>query len=183
MAALGLSCGVRDVSSWCEVSLVVPRSLSCPITCGVLVSRLGIELASPALPGRVLTTGPPGKSPFSFHGQWRCRSILEATTGWRFWRHSSAPLPPARPSWGSRTREGPDRFQVATPSLWRKSLFLWISCPRPPPHTAPLLAPFFCWAVILHFHLAIKWLQDLRVETEKRRSSFLPCLPRRMYCV
>ena len=36
--------------------------LSCPMTCGILVPWLGIEPLSPALEGRFLTTGPPGKS-------------------------------------------------------------------------------------------------------------------------
>ena len=36
--------------------------LSCPMVCGVLVPRPGIELTSPALQGRSLTTGPPGTS-------------------------------------------------------------------------------------------------------------------------
>ena len=35
--------------------------------CGILASRPGIEPAPPALEGEVLTTGPPGKSPFSVH--------------------------------------------------------------------------------------------------------------------
>ena len=33
-----------------------------PKACGILVSRLGIEPSPPALEGKVLTTGPPGKS-------------------------------------------------------------------------------------------------------------------------
>ena len=36
-----------------------------PMACGILVSQPGFELASPALEGRFLTTGPPGKSPIS----------------------------------------------------------------------------------------------------------------------
>ena len=43
-------------------SLVVACGLSCPVTCGILVSPPGIEPMSPALEGRFLTTGPPGKS-------------------------------------------------------------------------------------------------------------------------
>ena len=37
--------------------------LSCFEACGILVPQPGIEPVSPALPGRFLTTGPPGKSP------------------------------------------------------------------------------------------------------------------------
>lgn len=44
----------------------------------------------------------------------------------------------------------------------------------PPTPPASLLVPFFCWAVILHFQLAIKWLQDLGVEIENRRSLVCP---------
>ena len=36
--------------------------LSCPMACGILVPQPGIELMSPVLPGRWLTTGPPQKS-------------------------------------------------------------------------------------------------------------------------
>ena len=39
------------------------HGLNCLIACGILVPRQGIELASPALQGRFLTTGPPGKFP------------------------------------------------------------------------------------------------------------------------
>jgi len=35
--------------------------LSCPKPCGILVPRPGVEPMSPALEGRFLTTGPPGK--------------------------------------------------------------------------------------------------------------------------
>ena len=47
-------------------SVVVAHGLSCPTACGILVPRQGIEPASPALEGRFLTTGPPGKSPQIF---------------------------------------------------------------------------------------------------------------------
>ena len=46
----------------CVGSVVVAHRLSCPGACGILVSRLGIEPASPALEGGLFTTGPPGKS-------------------------------------------------------------------------------------------------------------------------
>ena len=38
------------------------HGLSCPMACGILVPGPGMELASPALQGGFLTTGPPGKS-------------------------------------------------------------------------------------------------------------------------
>ena len=62
VAAHGLlsSCGRQ--SPECTGSVVAAQRLSCPETCGILVPRLGIEPASPALKGRFLTTGPPGKS-------------------------------------------------------------------------------------------------------------------------
>ena len=44
-------------------SLVVAHGLSCLAPCGILVPRPGMEPESPALEGRFLTTGPPGKSP------------------------------------------------------------------------------------------------------------------------
>ena len=43
-------------------SVVVVLELSCPRACGISAPRTGIKLESPALQGRFLTTGPPGKS-------------------------------------------------------------------------------------------------------------------------
>ena len=56
VAAHGLaSCGSR-------VSAVSTCGFSCYPACGILFSRLGIQLVSPALQGGFLTTGPRGKS-------------------------------------------------------------------------------------------------------------------------
>ena len=44
-----------------QASVVVARGLSCPMAMWDLPG-LGIEPVSPALAGRFLTTGPPGKS-------------------------------------------------------------------------------------------------------------------------
>ena len=71
MAALCLSCGMWDFllqrtgsSCWhAGFSLVAAHRLSCPTACRILVPCPGIEPMSPALEGRFLTTGPPGKSP------------------------------------------------------------------------------------------------------------------------
>ena len=41
---------------------VVAHRLNCPAVCGILVPRPGIETMSPALEGRFVTTGSPGKS-------------------------------------------------------------------------------------------------------------------------
>ena len=51
----GLHCGAG-------ASLVAEHGLSCPTTCEILVPWPGIESVSPALEGRFLTTGSPGKS-------------------------------------------------------------------------------------------------------------------------
>ena len=72
----GLSCGVQFLSLWhsdlssCGAqasehmgSVVVACGLSCSLACGILVTWSGIEFTSPALVGRFLTTGQPGKSP------------------------------------------------------------------------------------------------------------------------
>ena len=55
----------------CELSSSQCR-LRCPVACRVLVSRPGIEPVPPALAGRFLTAGPPGKSPshISFKALW-----------------------------------------------------------------------------------------------------------------
>ena len=69
LAALGLSCGLQDLHGGSQASLQLWRLRSgahglssCPVACGILVPQPGIEPASPALEGRFLTTGPPGKS-------------------------------------------------------------------------------------------------------------------------
>ena len=83
MAALGLSCGTRGLrcGAWAslvavlgllsscgtqalerEGPVVVVHGLSCPVACGILVPRPGIEPLSPSLEGGFLTSGPPGKS-------------------------------------------------------------------------------------------------------------------------
>ena len=46
-------------------SVVVACGLSCPVACGILVPRPGIEPTSPALEGEFLATGLPGKPPAS----------------------------------------------------------------------------------------------------------------------
>ena len=52
-------------SSRCVGSVVVVGGLSCPLACGILVPWPGIKPVSPALEGRFLTAGPPGKNPRS----------------------------------------------------------------------------------------------------------------------
>ena len=37
-------------------------NLSCSMACGILVPQSGIKPTTPALEGKFLTTGPPGKS-------------------------------------------------------------------------------------------------------------------------
>ena len=55
-----LHCGGRAPECMCSV--VVALGLSCPEICGILVPQPGMKPMSPALEGRILTTGPPGKS-------------------------------------------------------------------------------------------------------------------------
>ena len=58
-------CGLQSVRAlwlWRTVLVVEASGLSCPVACGILVPRPGIEPVSPALEGRFSTTGPPGKS-------------------------------------------------------------------------------------------------------------------------
>ena len=56
------SCGVRALER--VGSVVVACGLSCPVACGILVPRPGIEPTSSALGGGFLTTGPTGKSQY-----------------------------------------------------------------------------------------------------------------------
>ena len=73
------SCGAWALE--CAGSVVAARGLSCSAACGILLLRPGIEPVSPALEGRFLTTGPPGKSPpplflKSFSGQSSLKKIF-----------------------------------------------------------------------------------------------------------
>ena len=58
----GLCRGMQALLSLQRVGCpVVARRLSCPVACGTLVPRPGMEPMFLALEGRFLTTGPPGK--------------------------------------------------------------------------------------------------------------------------
>ena len=48
---------------WLPGLFIGAHRLSCPMACGILVPRPGIEPSSLTLAGGFLTTGPPGKSP------------------------------------------------------------------------------------------------------------------------
>ena len=48
---------------WLHQILAVTQGLACPMACGILVPRAGVEPASPTLEGRFFTTGLSGKSP------------------------------------------------------------------------------------------------------------------------
>ena len=54
------SCGTQAPEQ--AGSVVGACGLSCPVTCGILVPRPGMEPTCPLLEGGFLTTGPPGKS-------------------------------------------------------------------------------------------------------------------------
>ena len=54
LAIWGLSCGIEWLQS---------AGLSCSQSCGILVHWPGLKPTSPALQGKLSTTGPPGKSP------------------------------------------------------------------------------------------------------------------------
>ena len=61
---LVVSCGIflcGTQASEGAGSVVAVLGLSCSRTCGILVPQLGFKPTSPALQGRFLTTGPPGK--------------------------------------------------------------------------------------------------------------------------
>ena len=60
----GSSFSETEHGLWCEGSGVVAQGLSYPATRGILVSQRGIKPVSPALAGRFLATGPPGKFRF-----------------------------------------------------------------------------------------------------------------------
>ena len=64
-ATLSLSCVMQDLSFQHTDLVVTVHVLSCSIACGILVPQPGIKPSSPALQDRFLTSGPPGKSPYS----------------------------------------------------------------------------------------------------------------------
>ena len=63
LAASSLSCFMPDLSLWHPASLVTVHGLNCSEPRGILVPEPGIEPMSPALQGRFLSTGLPGKFP------------------------------------------------------------------------------------------------------------------------
>ena len=70
LAALGLGCHARASVVVCGLqsnagSVLVAPGLSCPKTCGILVSLTRMGPVSSALEFQFLTAGPPGKSPSS----------------------------------------------------------------------------------------------------------------------
>ena len=66
---MGSFIAAHGVLSSCGVgSVVAAYGLSCPAACGILVTQSGIEPTPPALEGRFLTTGPPGKPQPQEHG-------------------------------------------------------------------------------------------------------------------
>ena len=75
MAALGLRL-------WHAGSVAVVHGLSCPMAYGILVPQPGREPGPPALEGRFLTTGPPGKSPESkFFSNKSMVTVLDVSLG------------------------------------------------------------------------------------------------------
>ena len=95
LAVSGVRCGLWDLRGGNAGSLLVARGLP---SCGawlqclcvglvdpldprrILAPRPGIELLSPALQGRFLTTGPPGKSPLLSPLDIHCLSTLSEKT-------------------------------------------------------------------------------------------------------
>ena len=55
-------------------------------TCGILAPQPGIELTPPALEGKVLTTGPPGKSPACFCMAHKPRIFPIFVNAWKKWK-------------------------------------------------------------------------------------------------
>ena len=60
-----LRCIIRDLSLQHTGSVVAVCGLNCPPSCGIFVPQPGVKPAAPALQGRFLTSGPPGKLPSS----------------------------------------------------------------------------------------------------------------------
>ena len=95
---LGLSCGTQALchGAWalkCLSLVAVAFRLSCPEACGILAPEPGIKPVSPALEGRFLTTGPPGKSPFQefyLYCCWVTKSCLTLFPSSRIFSNESA---------------------------------------------------------------------------------------------
>lgn len=73
---LGWVHGGEGALRWdAQVPLIAARGLSCPVPCGILVPRPGIEPMSCAPEDRFLTVGPPGKSLQISYEKKNCRKV------------------------------------------------------------------------------------------------------------
>ena len=120
------SCGSQAPELWDQ--LFAAHRLSCPVAWGILASKSGIESMSPALQGRFLTTGPPGKSSWLLFliYRWINRSIETFSTSpmfnrkWQSWDFNPSNL--------ITVFVGRTDVEAETPILWPpdpKSWLIW----------------------------------------------------------
>ena len=97
MAVPGLSCSTQDLLLIHARSLTVTRGLSgsvveaCELSyssaCRILVPQTGIKPMFPALQGRFLTTGPPGKFRYCNFYKFTAATVHQASLSEPFFQH------------------------------------------------------------------------------------------------
>lgn len=104
-----------SLDTWCTGSGVPAHRFKCPAACGILLPRPRIELVSPAPQGRLLATGPLGKSLEIFWWSWL-----------RMWK----PLHPVGRSQGCcepshEAQEGPAKRESTLSQVATVSVLSW----------------------------------------------------------
>ena len=94
-----------------SASFVLAHGLSCPVACGILVPRPQNKPTSPALQGRFVTSGPPGKPPCwgIFHGSQA--SLLFPSLG----RYQQGCMSPKGWGWPRRAKDMWPTYHIPGP--------------------------------------------------------------------
>ena len=82
-----LHCGTWTLKLWLSGSVVVTCELSRASACRILVPQTGIKPMFPALQGRFLTTGPPGKFQYCIFHKFTVAPLHQASLLESFFQH------------------------------------------------------------------------------------------------
>ena len=80
-------CDTWTLRLWLSGTAVVACELSCPSACRILVPQTGIKPLFPALQGRFLTTGPPGKFRYCNFYKFTAATVHQASLSEPFFQH------------------------------------------------------------------------------------------------
>ena len=130
LGASGLNCSMQNLWLWhvgfsrcgawaleSDGSVAVACGLRCPVICGVLVPRPGVKPMSPALGGRFLITGLPGKSPLLLLITMHSLGVTAVSVHWRGLPWSS-PYQVPRACWAA----GSPQTALLGNSCWNAAL-------------------------------------------------------------